>query len=161
MSNVRELSDNNFETTLTGADRPVLVDFSATWCQPCKALAPTIDAVAKDYDGRLDVYKVDIDQAPSATSQFGISGVPTCIFFRSGKEAAHVMLAVPFALSGGVILQKLLGYEFNGAVWVGYIALFGTAVQSNKVWPEHYGVLGDYVPNGFWKQVKFPFVWKG
>ena len=86
MSNVRELSDNNFETTISGADRPVLVDFSATWCQPCKALAPTIDAVAKDYDGRLDVYKVDIDQAPSATSQFGISGVPTCIFFRSGKE---------------------------------------------------------------------------
>jgi Cu(I)/Ag(I) efflux system membrane protein CusA/SilA len=53
--------------------------------------------------------------------------------FRSGKEAAHVMLAVPFALSGGVILQKLLGYNFNGAVWVGYIALFGTAVQTGVV----------------------------
>ena len=53
--------------------------------------------------------------------------------FRSGKEAAHVMLAVPFALSGGVILQKLLGYDFNGAVWVGYIALFGTAVQTGVV----------------------------
>ena len=53
--------------------------------------------------------------------------------FHSGKEAAHVMLAVPFALSGGVILQKLLGYEFNGAVWVGYIALFGTAVQTGVV----------------------------
>lgn len=53
--------------------------------------------------------------------------------FHSAKEAAHVMLAVPFALSGGVILQKLLGYEFNGAVWVGYIALFGTAVQTGVV----------------------------
>jgi Cu(I)/Ag(I) efflux system membrane protein CusA/SilA len=55
------------------------------------------------------------------------------IVFRSGREAAHVMLAVPFALSGGVILQKLLGYDFNGAVWVGYIALFGTAVQTGVV----------------------------
>lgn len=53
--------------------------------------------------------------------------------FRSGAEAAHVMLAVPFALSGGVILQKALGYNFNGAVWVGYIALFGTAVQTGVV----------------------------
>jgi Cu(I)/Ag(I) efflux system membrane protein CusA/SilA len=53
--------------------------------------------------------------------------------FRSGKEAAHVMLAVPFALSGGVLLQKILGYNFNGAVWVGYIALFGTAVQTGVV----------------------------
>lgn len=55
------------------------------------------------------------------------------VVFRSGMEAAHVMLAVPFALSGGVILQKLLGYHFNGAVWVGYIALFGTAVQTGVV----------------------------
>jgi copper/silver efflux system protein len=53
--------------------------------------------------------------------------------FRSGMEAAHVMLAVPFALSGGVLLQKILGYNFNGAVWVGYIALFGTAVQTGVV----------------------------
>ena len=53
--------------------------------------------------------------------------------FHSASEAAHVMLAVPFALSGGVILQKLLGYDFNGAIWVGYIALFGTAVQTGVV----------------------------
>ena len=53
--------------------------------------------------------------------------------YHSALEAAHVMLAVPFALSGGVLLQKLLGYNFNGAVWVGYIALFGTAVQTGVV----------------------------
>ena len=53
--------------------------------------------------------------------------------FHSGMEAAHVMLAVPFALSGGILLQKILGYNFNGAVWVGYIALFGTAVQTGVV----------------------------
>jgi thioredoxin 1 len=86
MSNVRELNDANLESTLQGSDRPVLVDFSATWCQPCKALAPTIDAVAKDYDGRLDVYKVDVDEAGESAVRFGVSSVPTCIFFRSGKE---------------------------------------------------------------------------
>ena len=86
MSNVRELNDANFETTVGSAERPVLVDFSATWCQPCKALAPTIDSVAKEYAGKLDVYKVDIDAAGDSAARFGISSVPTCIFFSSGKE---------------------------------------------------------------------------
>ena len=86
MSNVKELNDDTFDSALSGADRPLLVDFSATWCQPCKALAPTIDAIAKEYDGKLDVYKIDIDQAPKMTTHFGVSGVPTCIFFSSAKE---------------------------------------------------------------------------
>lgn len=86
MSEVNELQDTDLETTLQGTETPVLVDFSATWCQPCKALAPTIEAVAKEYSGRLSVYKVDIDKAPNAAGHFGIHGVPTCIFFKSGKE---------------------------------------------------------------------------
>ena len=86
MSNVQDLQDDNLETTLQSSDTPVLIDFSATWCQPCKALAPTIEAVADEYNGRLAVYKVDIDQAPNAAGHFGIQGVPTCIFFRGGKE---------------------------------------------------------------------------
>lgn len=86
MANVQELSDANFDDTLNGADRPVLVDFSAGWCQPCKALAPTIEAVAGEYEGRLDVYKVDVDSAPESASRFGIAGLPTCIFFHGGKE---------------------------------------------------------------------------
>ncbi len=86
MSQVQDLNDSSFETTLNNASGPVLVDFSATWCQPCKALAPTIDAVAKEYEGKLDVYKVDIDDAPNTATHFGISGVPTCIFFSGAKE---------------------------------------------------------------------------
>lgn len=86
MANVRELNDATLEDTLRAAERPVLVDFSATWCGPCKALAPTIDSVAKDYDGRLDVYKVDVDEAGESAVRFGVSSVPTCIFFSSGKE---------------------------------------------------------------------------
>ena len=86
MSNVQELSDTEFATALQNATNPVLVDFSATWCQPCKALAPTIDTVAEDYNGKLDVYKVDIDQAQDTAASFGIHGVPTCIFFVQGAE---------------------------------------------------------------------------
>ena len=86
MSHVRELNDSNFDSAVNDAANPVLVDFSATWCQPCKALAPTIDAVAKEYGGKLEVYKVDIDQAPNTSAHFGIAGVPTCIFFTGGKE---------------------------------------------------------------------------
>lgn len=86
MSNVNELNDQNFQDTLEKSKLPVLVDFSATWCQPCKALAPTIDAVAGEYQGRLDVYKVDIDNARETASNFGINSVPTCVFFKEGKE---------------------------------------------------------------------------
>ena len=83
---VTELTDGNFQTTLLAATRPVLVDFSASWCAPCKALAPTIDKVAGDYKDRIDVYKVDIDNAQEAAARFGIMSVPTCVFFRDGKE---------------------------------------------------------------------------
>lgn len=83
---VTELTDSNFLNTVQSAKVPVLVDFSATWCQPCKALAPTIDKVAAEYKGKLDVYKVDIDQAEDAAGSFNIQSVPTCIFFRDGKE---------------------------------------------------------------------------
>jgi len=83
---VTELTDGNFQSTLQQAKVPVLVDFSASWCQPCKALAPTIDKVAENYNGRIDVYKIDIDNAQEAASSLGIMSVPTCIFFRDGKE---------------------------------------------------------------------------
>ncbi len=86
MSNVQELTDQSFATSLRSDDLPVLVDFSASWCSPCKALAPTIDAVAKEYSGKLRVYKLDIDNAADTTARFGVSSVPTCIFFKDGKE---------------------------------------------------------------------------
>ena len=86
MAGVSELTDNDFQQVVENAATPVLVDFSATWCQPCKALAPLIDAVAQEYDARILVHKVDIDNAPDTAVRFGIQGVPTCIFFKDGAE---------------------------------------------------------------------------
>jgi thioredoxin 1 len=86
MSKVTELTDSDFEATTKQSTLPILVDFSATWCGPCKTLAPTIDAVADQYKGRLQVYKVDIDKAHHTAANFGIQGVPTCVFLKNGRE---------------------------------------------------------------------------
>jgi thioredoxin len=86
MSNVPKLTDEDFKTTIQDSEVPVLVDFSATWCQPCKQLAPTIDAVAKEYDNRLRVFNVDVEEAQGTAMHFGITGVPTCLLFKEGKE---------------------------------------------------------------------------
>ena len=86
MSNVAKLTDEDFEATIQNSEVPVLVDFSATWCQPCKQLAPTIDAVAQEYDTRLKVFNVDVEEAQGTAMHFGITGVPTCLLFKGGKE---------------------------------------------------------------------------
>ena len=99
MSKVTELTDDNFQKTIAAASMPVLVDFSATWCGPCKALAPTIDKIAAEYAGKLAVYKVDIDNAQEAASDFNISSVPTCVFFKSSKEVDR--------LSGALDLRSI------------------------------------------------------
>lgn len=94
MSKLKNLSDAEFDDTLAAATNPVLVDFSATWCGPCKALTPTIEAIANEYAGKMDVYKVDIDEAESATARFGIASVPTVVFFRNGKEVDRFLGAL-------------------------------------------------------------------
>ena len=85
MSQVLEADDTSFEAEVVQADRPVLVDFSATWCGPCKKLEPVVHEIADDYDGRLKVVKVDIDKAPSIATKFAVMSVPTLILFRDGK----------------------------------------------------------------------------
>lgn len=89
MSALTELTDEDFQDTITSATLPVLIDFSATWCQPCKALAPIIESVASDFEGKLIVRKVDIDKARNTAVNFGILGVPTCIFFKDGNEVSR------------------------------------------------------------------------
>jgi thioredoxin len=86
MSTLKELDDATLETTIQGSKVPVIVDFFATWCGPCKALSPTLETVSTELTGKVDFYKVDIDKAENAAAQFGISAVPTVILFKNGRE---------------------------------------------------------------------------
>ncbi len=82
---VRELDGVTFQESINRDDRPVLVDFWAPWCPPCRALAPTIEAIAEQFDGRADVAKLDIDQNPETAAAQGIRSIPTVLIFRGGR----------------------------------------------------------------------------
>ena len=90
------ITDSNFESELT-AGLPLVVDFSATWCGPCKMLAPVIEELAKEYEGRITIGKCDVDENDELTSQFGIRTVPTVLFFKDGKVVDKSIGAVPKA----------------------------------------------------------------
>ena len=92
-----KLDDDTFARTVEEAELPVLVDFYADWCGPCKMMAPFVDEVASAYQGRALVAKVNTDHAQRATQPFGIRGIPTSIVFRGGKEVARQVGAVPRA----------------------------------------------------------------
>ena len=81
-----KVSQDDFETTVLKASAPVLVDFFAEWCGPCKVLAPMLDEIAGEHAGRLVVAKVDTDHAPALAERYGIRGVPTLVLFRDGEE---------------------------------------------------------------------------
>ncbi len=85
---IKHVSDASFETDVVKSDRPVLVDYWAEWCGPCKMIAPILDEVAKDYTGRLTVAKVDVDQNQGTASKFGIRGIPTLMLFKNGAVVA-------------------------------------------------------------------------
>ncbi|MCP2520435.1 thioredoxin [SCandidatus Aminicenantes bacterium Aminicenantia_JdfR_composite] len=82
---VKIFTDNNFEKEVLESDLPVLVDFYAEWCGPCKALAPTIDYIAKNYNEKLKVGKINIDENIKTPSKYGIRAVPTILIFKDGK----------------------------------------------------------------------------
>ncbi len=85
--NVQEFTDGNFESDVLKADVPVLVDFWAEWCMPCRMLAPTIDQVADEFAGKVKVGKVDTDANKQISMQYGISAIPTVILFKDGEVA--------------------------------------------------------------------------
>ncbi len=103
-----ELTAENFEATLAQVGTPVLVDFSATWCGPCQMLAPLLEELAREFDGRIQFAKVDIDAAPELAERFGITGVPTLLLFRQGQPAdGMVGMGSPRALRAW--LEKAAG----------------------------------------------------
>ena len=83
--NVVEFTDQNFEQEVINSDQPVLVDFWAEWCMPCRMLAPTIDKIAKDYAGKVKVGKLDTDANRDVSIKYGISAIPTVILFKNGE----------------------------------------------------------------------------
>jgi thioredoxin 1 len=90
-----ELKDDTFDSEVTQSDIPVVVDFGATWCQPCKRLAPIVEKLAQEYEGRVKIAKFDIDDSPQVPARFGIMSVPTVIFFKDGERVDQVMGLVP------------------------------------------------------------------
>ncbi len=95
--NVLHVNDLNFETEVLQSDLPVLVDFAATWCGPCKQIAPIIDQLAVEYEGRVRVAKVDIDESPNLARTYQIRGVPTLCVIRGGEIVAKQAGAAPKA----------------------------------------------------------------
>jgi thioredoxin 1 len=103
MNGVREIQEAAFQNEVLDSQVPVLVDFYAPWCGPCRALAPALEGIAKSYDGRLKVVKVNVDDAGPLAASYGIRGVPTLMFFKDGKVVDSIV-GLP---SAGALRAKL------------------------------------------------------
>lgn len=93
--NVMAFTDANFDREVLQSEIPVLVDFWATWCAPCKAIAPLVDAVADEYVGKVKVGKVNVDENQATPGKFGVRGIPTLILFKGGAVVDQIVGAVP------------------------------------------------------------------
>jgi thioredoxin 1 len=103
MAGTIELNDQNFDTEVISSKEPVIVDFWAEWCGPCKAISPIVEEIAGEYDGKIKVGKVNVDFANNTASRFGIRSIPSLLFFKEGKVVDTIVGAVP----KGEILKKL------------------------------------------------------
>jgi thioredoxin 1 len=90
-----EVNDNNFDEIVLNSDKPVVVDFWAEWCGPCRMIAPIIEDISKEYEGKVVVAKCDVDECPGVAAKFGIRNIPTVLFFKNGKIADKQVGAVP------------------------------------------------------------------
>ena len=94
---IKHVSDTTFEADVLKSAQPVLVDYWAEWCGPCKMIAPILDEVSKDYDGRLQIAKMNVDENQEIPAKFGIRGIPTLMLFKGGELVATKVGALPKA----------------------------------------------------------------
>jgi len=98
VADVQQVTDASFDSDVLQADVPVLIDFWAPWCGPCKAIAPVVDELAKDYAGRLKVVKMNVDDNPNTPSKYGVRSIPNLLVFKGGQVKEQIVGAVPKAV---------------------------------------------------------------
>ena len=106
-SSLLHVSDKNFESEVLRSGIPVLVDFWATWCGPCRAISPIIEELAKEFSGRVKITKLNVDENPATPGQYGVRGIPTLILFKEGKVLDQIVGSVPKARLKAMI-EKVL-----------------------------------------------------
>ncbi len=92
---ISQITDGNFEEEVLKNDVPVLADFWAEWCGPCRTIAPVLEEIAQEFDGRLKIAKINVDENPDAPARFGIQGIPTLILFKDGEPVERLVAAMP------------------------------------------------------------------
>lgn len=95
MSNVKDVTDATFNESVLENDKPVMVDFWAEWCGPCRKLSPILDSLAEDLEGKVDLVKVDVDANPESAAKYGITSIPAVLLFKDGEVAAASIGAKP------------------------------------------------------------------
>ena len=97
MADIQQVSDSSFDGDVLKADIPVLIDFWAPWCGPCRAIAPIVEELASEYDGKLKIVKMNVDDNPQTPAQYGVRGIPNLILFKGGEVKQQIVGAVPKA----------------------------------------------------------------